>query len=49
MGLGVSIFSYAGEITIGIVADTNVVAEPELVAADLHVELAAIEAAVRAR
>jgi hypothetical protein len=29
LGLGVSIYSYAGEITVGVVSDRNLVAEPD--------------------
>jgi hypothetical protein len=49
LGLGVSIFSYAGEITIGVMADANVLADPDVLVADVHVELAALSAEVRNR
>ena len=32
LGLGVSIFSYAGEITVGVVSDRNLVADPDQIA-----------------
>jgi diacylglycerol O-acyltransferase / wax synthase len=47
MGLGISIFSYAGEVTLGVIADAGLLPDPERFAADLHVELAAIEAFAR--
>jgi hypothetical protein len=47
MGLGISIFSYAGEVTIGIIADGGLVPDPELLVADFHVEFAALEAHAR--
>lgn len=47
MGLGISIFSYAGEITIGVLADTAVLSEPASLVADLHAELAALQACLR--
>lgn len=39
MGLGISIFSYAGEVTIGVLADANIIADPDALAEDLHAEL----------
>jgi hypothetical protein len=47
LGLGVSIFSYAGEITIGVIADAALIADPDTLAADVHVELAALQAELR--
>lgn len=49
MGLGVSIFSYAGEVTIGVIADAGLVAEPDELVACVHVEFAALGAGARAR
>ncbi len=45
MGLGISIFSYAGGVTIGVLADAGLVTDPEALVADLHAEFAALEAA----
>jgi WS/DGAT/MGAT family acyltransferase len=44
MGLGISIFSYAGEVTVGILSDAALVPDPETLAGDLYAELAALEA-----
>ena len=44
MGLGISIFSYAGEVTIGVLADAGLLPDPEALVADLHAEFAALEA-----
>jgi hypothetical protein len=48
MGLGVGILSYAGEVTLGVVADARLIPEPESLAADVHVELDALRAEIRA-
>jgi hypothetical protein len=48
MGLGVGILSYAGEVTLGVVADARLIPEPESLAADVHVELDALRAQIRA-
>jgi WS/DGAT/MGAT family acyltransferase len=40
LGLGVSIFSYAGEITVGVVADRNLVADPDQIARGVVTEFA---------
>jgi diacylglycerol O-acyltransferase / wax synthase len=48
MGLGISILSYAGEVTLGVMADAGIVPDPEALVADMHVELAALAATVRA-
>ncbi len=42
MGLGISIFSYAGEVTVGVIADTLVVPRPEELIAAVDAELAAL-------
>jgi WS/DGAT/MGAT family acyltransferase len=47
MGLGISIFSYAGDITIGVLSDAAVVREPDTVVDDLHAEMASLEACLR--
>lgn len=44
MGLGISIFSYAGEVTIGIISDAGLVPDPEALVADIHDEYAALQA-----
>ena len=48
MGLGISIFSYAHDITIGVMSDAEVVREPDTLVADLHAELASLAACFRA-
>jgi diacylglycerol O-acyltransferase / wax synthase len=48
MGLGVSIFSYAREITIGVLADAEIVRDPDALVADLHAEMASLEACLHA-
>jgi len=40
IGLGVSIFSYAGAVTVGIAADAGLVAEPRLLATAVEEEIA---------
>jgi diacylglycerol O-acyltransferase len=35
LGVGVSVFSYAGEITVGVVSDRNILAAPEQLTADI--------------
>jgi diacylglycerol O-acyltransferase len=40
LGLGVSIYSYAGEITVGAVSDRNLVADPEQITAGVVCEFA---------
>ncbi len=47
MGLGVSIFSYAGEVTLGVMSDAGLVPDPEDLVAAIHVEIAALEARAR--
>jgi len=47
MGLGISIFSYAGTVTIGIVVDAGLVPDPDALVADLHAELLALRAQAR--
>lgn len=41
-GLGISIFSYAGTVTIGILVDAGLVPDADALVADLHAELAAL-------
>ncbi len=48
MGLGISIFSYAGEVTFGVVADINLIPDPAALVAEMHVEFAALKARIRA-
>ena len=43
MGLGISIFSYADEVTIGVLADTHVLEHPDVLVRSLEEELAALE------
>jgi len=40
IGLGVSILSYAGNVTMGVLSDVKVMPDPEALVADLHAELA---------
>jgi diacylglycerol O-acyltransferase len=42
LGLGVSIYSYAGSLTVGVVADTNLVAAPEAMTAAVQRAFAAL-------
>jgi hypothetical protein len=46
MGIGISIFSYAGNVTVGIIVDAGLVPDPEALVADLHAELRALRDAV---
>jgi diacylglycerol O-acyltransferase len=46
VGLGISIFSYAGDVTIGIMVDDALVPEPEHVVANISSAFEAIESAV---
>jgi diacylglycerol O-acyltransferase / wax synthase len=48
MGLGISIFSYAGAITIGVLSDAEVVRDPHELVARIHAEIASLEACLRA-
>ncbi|AKU96263.1 Wax ester synthase/acyl-CoA:diacylglycerol acyltransferase [Labilithrix luteola] len=47
LGLGLSIFSYAGEVTVGIFSDAALVPDSELLAHDIEVEFAVLDCAVR--
>jgi hypothetical protein len=47
MGLGVSILSYAGDVTIGVLSDAALVPDPDVLVADLHAEYAELERAAR--
>jgi hypothetical protein len=44
--VGVSIFSYAGTVTIGVAADARLAVEPEALAADVDAELTALAGSV---
>lgn len=44
LGLGVSIFSYVGQVRIGIATDEGLVADPETLVADFHAALAELAA-----
>lgn len=48
MGIGISIFSYAGSVTIGVIVDAGLVPDPDALVADLHVELVALRASAAA-
>ncbi|QRK12867.1 wax ester/triacylglycerol synthase family O-acyltransferase [Archangium violaceum] len=47
LGLGLSIFSYAGHVTLGVAADAGLVPEPRELIADFEEELDALAEAVR--
>lgn len=49
IGLGVSIFSYAGTITVGVAADAGLVADPRLLAAAVEDELDELRASTTRR
>jgi diacylglycerol O-acyltransferase / wax synthase len=38
LGLGVSILSYAGQVTLGIATDADLVPDPEMIVAGFHAE-----------
>jgi WS/DGAT/MGAT family acyltransferase len=44
IGLGISILSYAGEVTVGVLADAELVPDPDALVSDLHAELSALRA-----
>lgn len=46
LGLGVSIFSYAGEIVVGVMANAKLVPDPEAIVAAFEAEYAALKEAV---
>ena len=48
IGLGISIISYAGGVTLGIMIDERLVAEPQLIMDGFEQELATLEARVQA-
>ena len=48
LGLGVSILSYAGHVTVGIASDAGLVPDPEALVAALDAELATLRAALEA-
>lgn len=48
VGLGISIFSYAGEISIGVLSDAAILPDPESLVADLHDAFAGLAAQLRA-
>lgn len=43
LGVGVSIYSYAGQITVGVVSDRHLVARPELITAEVLCALRALD------
>lgn len=47
MGLGISIFSYAGNVTIGIIADAGLVPDPDALVADVDAEFLALQTEAR--
>jgi diacylglycerol O-acyltransferase / wax synthase len=48
LGVGLSIFSYSGHVTLGVAADAGLVPEPRELIADFEAELASLAEAVRA-
>jgi hypothetical protein len=42
MGLGLSIFSYAGQVTVGVLADAKLIPDPEVLIGDLETELSVL-------
>jgi WS/DGAT/MGAT family acyltransferase len=48
LGVGLSIFSYAGHVTLGVAADAGLVPEPRELIADFEAELESLAEAVRA-
>lgn len=46
IGLGISIFSYAGEITIAVLSDAAIMPEPATLVADIEAELASLQTRV---
>ena len=46
IGLGVSIFSYAGEVVVGVMANAKLVPDPEAIVAAFEAEFAALQALV---
>jgi WS/DGAT/MGAT family acyltransferase len=48
LGLGLSIFSYAGHVTLGVAADAGLVPEPHELVQDFEEELTALAEAVKA-
>jgi diacylglycerol O-acyltransferase len=49
VGLGISIFSYAGHVRLGLASDTGLVPDPELIVQGFHEELAELQARARTR
>jgi hypothetical protein len=44
IGVGISIFSYAGTVTVGVAADVRLGVDPEALAADVDAEITALAA-----
>jgi diacylglycerol O-acyltransferase len=49
VGLGISIFSYAGHVRLGLASDAGLVPDPERIIAGFHEELAELQARARAK
>jgi diacylglycerol O-acyltransferase len=47
LGVGLSIFSYAGHVTLGVAADEGLVPEPRELIEDFEAELESLAEAVR--
>jgi hypothetical protein len=44
IGLGISIFSYAGEVVVGVLTNAKLIPDPEAVVEAFHAEFAALQA-----
>ena len=49
LGLGISILSYNGQVTLGVATDTGLVPDPEAIIAGFHEELTALKEEMRQR
>ncbi|MFY0584301.1 WS/DGAT domain-containing protein [Cystobacter fuscus] len=47
LGLGLSLFRYAGDVTLGVAVDAGLVPEPRVLIEDFEAELEALAQAVR--
>jgi hypothetical protein len=47
VGLGISIFSYAGHVRLGLASDTGLVPDPELIVEGFHEEFEELRARAR--
>ena len=49
VGLGISIFSYAGHVRMGLASDSGLVPDPERIVEGFHAELAELQLRARAK